>query len=164
MGLSCPGCHSEAYKLTRNAAFRYKAYIEQIDYAVNREQDRNQMERLATLDFVYKGHYLFIIGSSGTGESYLACALGHEACKRGFRTLFANAPKPLGVLKVAKPKVYLKRSSRRLNAVSYSSSMPCSSCRLMSGNAPYRLKSLKTGMNGNPSSSPRSPRRPTGMT
>ena len=42
-------------RLTRNAAFRYKAYLEQIDYATNRGLERNQMERLATLDFVRKG-------------------------------------------------------------------------------------------------------------
>ena len=68
-------------RLTRNAAFRYKAYLEQIDYATNRGLERNQMERLATLDFVHKGQNLFITGSSGTGKSYIACALGHEACK-----------------------------------------------------------------------------------
>lgn len=78
MGLSLPGCHCTAHQ---NAAFRYKAYIEQIDYATNRGLDRNQMERLATLDFVHKAQNLFITGSSGTGKSYLACALGHEACK-----------------------------------------------------------------------------------
>lgn len=52
-------------RLTRNAAFRYKAYLEQVDYATNRGLDRNQMERLATLDFVHKGQNLFITGSSG---------------------------------------------------------------------------------------------------
>lgn len=69
-------------RLTKNAAFRYKAYLEQIDYATNRGLERNQMERLATLDFVHKGQNLFITGFSGTEKSYLACALGHEACKR----------------------------------------------------------------------------------
>ena len=89
-------------RMTKNAAFRYKAYLEEVDYAVNRGLDRNQMERLATLDFVRKGGNLFITGSSGTGKSFLACALGHEACKKGIRTLYANAAKLLGSLKVAK--------------------------------------------------------------
>ena len=89
-------------RLTRNASFRYKAYMEEIDYTVSRGLDRNQMERLATLDFVRQGTNLFITGSAGTGKSFLACALGHEACKRGIRTLYGNAAKLLGALKVAK--------------------------------------------------------------
>jgi len=101
-------------RLTKNAAFRYKAYIEQIDYATNRGLERNQMERLATLDFVHKAQNLFITGSSGTGKSYLACALGHEACKRGFRTFYANAPKLLGALKVAKVKGTLETELKKI--------------------------------------------------
>lgn len=89
-------------RLTKNASFRYKAYLEVIDYATNRGLDRNQMERLATLDFMKNSKNLFITGSSGTGKSFLACALGHEACKKGIRTLYANAAKLLGLLKVAK--------------------------------------------------------------
>ena len=124
-------------RLTKNAAFRYKAYIEQIDYATNRGLERNQMERLATLDFVHKAQNLFITGSSGTGKSYLACALGHEACKRGFR---------------------------RLSAAHSSSLTTCSSYRLTQRSVPYCLKSSRTGMNGNPSSSHRSTHPPIGMT
>ena len=75
-------------RLTRNASFRYKAYIEQIDYAVNRGLDRNQMERLATLDFVHKGQNLFI--------------------------LYANAPKLLGALKVAKIKGVLEAELKKI--------------------------------------------------
>ena len=75
---------------------------------------RNQMERLATLDFVHKAQNLFITGSSGTGRSYLACALGHEACKRGFRTFYANAPKLLGALKVAKVKGTLETELKKI--------------------------------------------------
>ena len=101
-------------RLTKNAAFRYTAYIEQVDYATNRGLDRNQMERLATLDFVHKAQNLFITGSSGTGKSYLACALGHEACKRGFRTFYANAPKLLGALKVAKVKGTLEAELKKI--------------------------------------------------
>ena len=86
-------------RMTKNASFRYKAYIEEIDYKVNRGLERNQMERLATLDFVRNHRNLFITGSSGTGKSFLACALGHEACKKGIRTMYANAAKLLGLLK-----------------------------------------------------------------
>ena len=101
-------------RLARNAAFRYKAYLEDIDYATNRGLERNQMERLATLDFVNKGQNLFVTGSSGTGKSFLACALGHEACIRGFRTFYANAPKLLGALKVAKIKGTLEAELKKI--------------------------------------------------
>lgn len=42
-------------RLIKGAAFRYKAYLEEIDYGVSRGLDRNQMERLASLDFVSTG-------------------------------------------------------------------------------------------------------------
>lgn len=151
-------------RLTKNAAFRYKAYIEQVDYATNRGLDRNQMERLATLDFVHKAQNLFITGSSGTGKSYLACALGHEACKRGFRTFYANAPKLLGALKVAKVKGTLETELKKIERCQLSSLTTCSSCLLTQRSVPYYLKSSRTGMNENPSSSHRSTRPPTGTT
>ena len=45
-------------RLIRNAAFRYKVYLGWIDYATTWGLERNQMERLATLDFVHKGQNL----------------------------------------------------------------------------------------------------------
>lgn len=62
-------------QLTKNASFRHKAYIEEIDYTVSRGLDRNQMERLATLDFIRNGQNLFITGSAITGKRFLTCAL-----------------------------------------------------------------------------------------
>ncbi len=101
-------------RLTKNASFRYKAYLEEIDYTVSRGLDRNQMERLATLDFIRNGQNLFITGCAGTGKSFLACALGHEACKRGTRTLYANAAKLLGMLKAAKVKNSLEAELKKI--------------------------------------------------
>ena len=60
-------------RLTKNAAFRYKAYIEQVDYATNRGLDRNQMERLATLDFVHKAQLRPRPRSMQKGIPYLIC-------------------------------------------------------------------------------------------
>ena len=91
-------------RLIKNASFRYDAFIEQVDYAIGRGLDRNQMERLASLEFIRQGQNLFITGSAGTGKSFIATALGFEACKNGIRTFYANASKLMGALKVAKVK------------------------------------------------------------
>ena len=58
-------------RLIRMASFRYKAYPEEIDYTISRGLDRNQMERLASLEFVRQAQNLFITGSetSGSAES-----------------------------------------------------------------------------------------------
>src|SRR5689334_18372840 len=56
----------------RNAHFRYKATIENIDYAPERGLDKNQVHRLADAEFVKKGEDLLITGSTGTGKSFLA--------------------------------------------------------------------------------------------
>lgn len=109
-------CRSDAaiQRLIRMASFRYNAYLEDVDYTISRGLDRNQMERLASLDFIRRGQNIFITGSSGTGKSYLASALGYQACKEGIRTLYANASKLLGVLKVAKTKGTLEMEMKKI--------------------------------------------------
>jgi len=101
-------------RLIRTANFRYKAFIEDVNYNLNRGLDRNQMERLASLDFVRQGKNVFITGSAGTGKSYLATALGYQACKEGIRTIYANASKLLGLLKVAKTKGVLELELKKI--------------------------------------------------
>ncbi|MCF0175119.1 MAG: ATP-binding protein, partial [Bacteroidales bacterium] len=63
-------------RLIRAANFRYNAYLETINYTLKRNLDRNQLERLASMDFIRNGENLFITGSTGTGKSYIASALG----------------------------------------------------------------------------------------
>lgn len=101
-------------RLIRGANFRYKAYPEEIDYSINRGLDRNQMERLLSLDFVRQGQNLFITGSAGTGKSFLATAIGYHACKNGIKTLYSNTSKLLGTLKVAKAKGALDTEMRKI--------------------------------------------------
>ena len=54
------------------------------------------------LDFIKDGQNVFITGSSGTGKSYIASAIGYEACKNGIKTLYSNASKLMGSLKLPK--------------------------------------------------------------
>ena len=115
-------------RLIRGAAFRYKAYPEEIDYDISRGLNRNQMERLLSLDFVRQGQNLFITGSSGTGKSFLSTAIGYQACKNGVRTLYANTSKLLGMLKVAKAKGTIEAELKKSNAASCSYWMMRFSC------------------------------------
>ena len=101
-------------RLIRNASFRYNAYPEQLDYAISRGLDRNQLERLLSLDFIRQGQNLFITGSCGTGKSFIATAIGYQACKAGIRTLYANTSKLLGSLKVAKAKGNLEAELKKI--------------------------------------------------
>ena len=86
----------------KNANFRYKASLEQIDYTDERGLDKNLVQRLSACTFVEKGEDLFITGSTGTGKSFLASALGQQACLLGYKVLYANTTKLLSQLKMAK--------------------------------------------------------------
>lgn len=91
-------------RAVKGAAFRYKASVEDIDYSIERGLDKNQVQRLAELSFVAEHKDLFITGSTGTGKSYLATALGYQACQKGYKVLYANTNRLLGSLKIAKAK------------------------------------------------------------
>lgn len=97
-------CNRMIERLIKQASFRYKASLEQIDYSLDRGLDRNQLQRLAELSFVKEAKDLFVTGSAGTGKSYIATALGYRACQKGLKVLYANTARLMGQLKVAKAK------------------------------------------------------------
>lgn len=101
-------------RAVRIASFRYKASVEQIDYSIERGLDRNQMHRLAALDFIKERKDLFITGSTGTGKSYLATALGYQACQEGYRVMYVNTAKLMGHLKLAKAKGTILAELKRI--------------------------------------------------
>jgi DNA replication protein DnaC len=86
----------------KNANFRYKANIEQLDYTEDRGLDKNVIQRLSDCSFIDKGEDLFITGSTGTGKSFLASAIGQQACLLGYKVLYTNTTKLLSQLKMAK--------------------------------------------------------------
>jgi len=88
--------------LIKNARFRYPATIRDIDYSANRQLDKNTFERLATLDFVRNQENVIITGATGTGKSYLAQALGNQACMMLFKTLYFNTARMMEHLKMAR--------------------------------------------------------------
>jgi DNA replication protein DnaC len=85
-----------------NARFRYKASIEQLEFSIERGIDKNQVHRLADGEFIHKKENLLITGSTGTGKSFLASAIGNQACLLGFKVLYSNATRLFAQLKIAK--------------------------------------------------------------
>ena len=96
------------------ANFRYKASLEQLDYSIERGLDKNQVHRLAALDFIKERKDLFITGSTGTGKSYLATAIGYHACQMGYRVLYMSTSKLMGQLKLAKAKGTILADLKRI--------------------------------------------------
>jgi DNA replication protein DnaC len=86
----------------RNARFRYQSCMETIDYEAERNMDRNQIMRFAECNFIRRHENIIITGSTGIGKSYIATALGHQACTMGFRVYYANLGKLFSRLKMGK--------------------------------------------------------------
>lgn len=85
-----------------NARFRYKAAIEELHYHTTRNIDRNQIMRFAECSFIDKRENILITGSTGVGKSYIASALGYQACAQGYKVMYHNTAKLFGKLKMAK--------------------------------------------------------------
>ncbi|HTH55857.1 MAG TPA: IS21-like element helper ATPase IstB [Cyclobacteriaceae bacterium] len=97
----------------KNARFRYKAAVEQIHFDAARELNKNQVLRLADCEFVQKKENVIITGSTGIGKSYIASALGHQACSFGYRVLYEHTSKLFARLKMGKADgTYLKEITR----------------------------------------------------
>ena len=86
----------------RNARFRYKANIEQLHFDVGRNLDKNQLMRMAECTFIQRKENLLITGSTGIGKSFIASAIGNQACILGFKVLYTSPAKLFTRLKMAK--------------------------------------------------------------
>lgn len=85
-----------------SAKFRYKASVETIHYHTDRSIDRNQIMRLADCSFLDRHENILISGSTGIGKSYVASAIGYQACMMGYRVYYASTPKLFAKLKMFK--------------------------------------------------------------
>ena len=86
----------------QRAHFRYKASVEQISFSSDREINKNRVLRLADCDFIAKRENVLITGSTGIGKSYIASALGHQACSLGYKDMYEHSTKLFARLKMGK--------------------------------------------------------------
>ena len=84
------------------AKLRSNAVIEDIDFHRPRGLDRNQILNLAESRWVDNHHSILIVGPTGCGKTYIACALAHAAIRHGHSALYLRAPRMLDDLTIAR--------------------------------------------------------------
>lgn len=89
-------------RLTKTARFRYQATIEELNFNTSRGINTSQVRELATGGYLAKGESVLITGSTGCGKSFLASALGHQACSQGSKVLYFNTQKLLMQTKMSR--------------------------------------------------------------
>jgi len=68
-----------------------QACVEDIDYSSKRELDKAVMRQLASCRWVHEHQNILVTGATGTGKTYVACALAQQACRKGYRALYRRA-------------------------------------------------------------------------
>lgn len=84
-------------KLTRNlreAKLRLgQAAVEDIDYPTKRKLEKTVIRQLATCTWVEAHQNIIITGATGSGKTFIACALAQQACRKGYRALYRRVPR-----------------------------------------------------------------------
>ena len=81
-------------RLLKQARLKYgQAAIEDLDGRPSRGLDRRAVMSLALSDWVSSGHCVLITGATGSGKSWLGCALAQQACRRGYSVLYQRVPR-----------------------------------------------------------------------
>lgn len=109
--------HQKINRLLKQAHFKQRTTLEEINYSQQRNLDKNMFQRLATLDFITKNENLIITGPSGLGKSYISQALAHQACMLEYKVLYQNTGRMLKKLKLAKVDGTYLKELKKINQV-----------------------------------------------
>ena len=105
-------------RLIKNAQLSDKgASIEDIKYYADRQLNKDLIEELATNKYIDKGENIIIIGATGSGKSYLACALGNSACLEGRKVLYIRLPDLLTELNLGREQGDYKKIIKKYEKV-----------------------------------------------
>ena len=98
------------HRLVRSAGFAIPgAGVEDVEYLPERGLNRAQILRLASCAYIQEAHNVILLGATGAGKTYLACALGMAACREFYTVRYIRLPDLLVELSVA------RRGDRRLS-------------------------------------------------
>jgi DNA replication protein DnaC len=86
----------------KQAKLRTNAVVEDVDFRRRRGLDRSQFLSLAEASFVKSHQDVVVVGPTGLGKTYIACALANAAIRRGHTALYLRAPRMLEELSIAR--------------------------------------------------------------
>lgn len=88
-------------RLLTQAKLKHAACVEDIDYNQERQLDKKQILGLSSCQWIHKGYNLLITGATGCGKTWLACALGNQACRIGLSVSYMRMSKLCEQLRIA---------------------------------------------------------------
>lgn len=89
-------------KLVKDANFRLPALIEELEISETRGIPADIIMQLSSGEYIKSGTTVLICGATGTGKSFLACALGNKACRLGYKVAYYTMQKLMDVIRVAR--------------------------------------------------------------
>lgn len=92
-------CRARLLRGTRLKVAR--ASIEDIDYKAARGLDKRQIAQLATGEWIRRAQNLLITGATGSGKTWIACALAQQTCRQGHSVLYWRMPRLIEELRIA---------------------------------------------------------------
>ena len=108
--------NSKKKRLIKKAGLGLNACVKDIEYSSNRSIDKQSVNGLSSCDFIEKSLNIIITGKTGSGKSFLACALGNNACKKGYTVKYYRIPELLLEIQDAKlQNQYLRFMKNLLN-------------------------------------------------
>ncbi len=89
-------------RLLRQAKLKHAdACLEDIQYIPARGLEKPLVASLAGCDWIRHGQGVLLTGPTGAGKTWLACALGQQACRQGFSVLYQRVPRLTEALRIA---------------------------------------------------------------
>ena len=101
-------------RLLKKAQLRIPASLDELDFSPERNLDKGAVQSLAQMKWIQAGSTVLITGATGVGKSFLACALGTEACLQGYSTRYFGAPKLFRRLRMARGEGTYTEEMKRL--------------------------------------------------
>lgn len=86
----------------RMSKLRYNAILEQVYCSTQRNLDKEKLFMIADCSFIDRSENILITGATGCGKSFLACAIGRQACSLGYKTLYFGINRLLDKITIAK--------------------------------------------------------------